>query len=511
MPEFRFSPKKNSADKILWHPFKKSTFKKAAEEDKPVFLSLSAIWCHWCHVMDETTFSANEIIGFLNDNFISIRVDTDKRPDIQNRYLLNGWPTATFLTDEADVISGGTYMAASEFLSLSKKIKESWDTNAELTRQRARERLKKIEEEASSAKPSTLKLSTIDLILDQYQDTFDEKLGGFGTSMKFPAPLSLELFIRQSQIKKSPDLLYIATATLDNMARGEIFDKEWGGFFRYATERDWSRPHYEKMLGGNAAIIMNYLHAFEMTHRPMYLEVINKSLEYVDKFLANHPGGGFYGSQDADEEFYKQSAIKRDTKNMPPIDKTIYTDSNAQMIATYLEAYRILGESKYLSYAIDSLRFLLNNCSTSMGAAHYFTEEEGANVFGLLTDQLWMLVALIDVFEHDPRPEYLAQANDLVDIIINQLSGNGSFYDKSQTDEDIGALKVRYKPVRENSLLALAFQRFSVQSNNKDYSDTAKQIISSFSFEQIKDDYISMAPYALALSEVMGETVEEVA
>ena len=511
MAEFRFSPKHNSADKINWHHFSKNTFEKAASEDKPVFLSLSAVWCHWCHVMDETTFSDAEIIDYLNENFICIRVDTDKRPDIQNRYLMNGWPTATFLTDKADVISGSTYMPAHEFLTLSKKIKESWDTSAEVARQRAEERRLKIEEKIPEPVHSELKLSTIDLILDEYQNTFDEKLGGFGNAAKFPAPLTLELFIRQSQIKKNPNLLYIATATLDNMAKGEIYDKEWGGFFRYATERDWSRPHYEKMLSDNASIIMNYLHAFEMTHRPVYFEVIQKSLNYVDTFLANHPNGGFYGSQDADEKFYAQNADKRDVDDMPPIDKVIYTDANAQMVSTYMEAYRILNKSKYLSFAVETVKFLLNNCLTSMGAAHYFTKEEGPKAIGLLPDQIWMLVALIDVFEHDPRPEYLTQANDLVDIIINRLSSNGAFFDKSQTDEDIGNLKVRYRPVRENALLALALQRFSIQSNNKEFKDMARQILSAFQFEQFKEDYISMAPYALALSEVLGEEVEEAA
>lgn len=520
MSIFRFSTKANKAHLIKWRPWSKEAFDEASQQKKPVFLSLAAVWCHWCHVMDETTFSHIPSINYLNENFIPIRVDTDHRPDIQNRYIMDGWPTNAFLTDEGDIITGGTYMPPEEFRRLLEKVNHNWLHNQEELRDKARLRRSQVLEKALKEMPSKPALETVDSTLQEYQHSFDNKFGGFGRALKFPSPLSIELFMREAQVgaRRAVPLLNIVTTTLDNMAKGQIYDNVWGGFFRYATERDWSRPHYEKMLGENAGIIMNYLHAFEITKKELYKQVAVKSLDYLNTYLANHPMGGFFGSQDADEEFYELPAAERTPENMPFIDKTIYTDWCCQMISTYLEAFRILRVPKYLDFAIETMRFLQVNCLSNIGCAHYYTEEEGANIFGLLSDQVWMLIALIDLYEHNPQPDYLTQANDIVDILVNRLAmptgrqaGNNSFFDRAKEEDDIGNLLIRYKPVKENSLLALALWRLSVLTNSKDFADMAKNIISAFSFKQFEGDFISMAPYALALSEILSEEIKKAA
>jgi len=503
MDIFRFSPRPNKAHLINWRSWSKEAFAEASQENKPVFLSLAATWCHWCHVMDETTFSHLPSISYLNDHFIPIRADTDRRPDIQNRYIMDGWPTNAFLTDEGDIITGNTYIPPAEFRRLLKKINADWLKNQEEIKSLASERrsqvLRKIKAEHKKAGARhAVPLQDVDEILAEYTEAFDEKFGGFGEALKFPAPLAIELFMREAQTGNRPGLMKMATITLDNMAAGEIYDTKWGGFSRYATERDWSRVHSEKMLADNAGIIMNYLHAYEITEKPLYKDVVLNCLDYINTFLANHPLGGFFGSQDAGGEF---------------IDKTVYTDSCAQMISAYLEAARILKEHKYLDFALDSMSFLLQNCLTSYGAAHYYDKEEigTRHAVSLLQDQVWLLMALIDLYEHDPEPDYLTQANDIVDIIINRLASDGAFFDKPAEPDDVGNLKIRYEPVKENALLALAFWRLSVLTNSKDLANMATQIISAFSLEQFKGDYISMAPYALALSEILGEEIRKAA
>lgn len=511
MEKFRFSKKPNKAHLIKWRPWSKAAFDEAKARNKPVYLSLAAVWCHWCHVMDETTLSHQPSIDYLNENFIPIRVDTDKRPDIQNRYILGGWPTTAFLTDEGDIISGGTYMPPEEFFKIIKKVKKDWAQNKDEILEKAKSRRQDVLERVAADHPSKPTLAYVDVTLEIYKNAFDDKFGGFGKAMKFPSPLTMELFLREAETQKRDDLLDIVTTTLDNMAEGEIFDREEGGFFRYATERDWSRPHFEKILSENAQIIMNYLHAYEINEKQLYLEIATKSLDYVNKFLANHPSGGFFGSQDADEEFYELKAEQRKAKNKPFIDKTIYADFNAQMVSTYLEAYRILDEKKYFGFAHDTMRFLQNNLLSNIGAAHYYNEEEGASVFGLISDQAQMLQALVDLYEHNPEIDFLTQANDLVDVLTNRLAGDGSFFDKPKEEDDIGNLQIRYKPIKENSLLAIALDRLSILTNSKDFSDLAKKILSSFDFSQAKDDFISMSPYALALGEVFGEKEEKAA
>jgi len=523
MEIFRFSPGPNKAHLIKWRSWSKEAFEEANKENKPVFLSLAATWCHWCHVMDKTTFSHLPSISFLNEHFIPVRVDTDRRPDIQNRYIMDGWPTNAFLTDEGDIITGNTYIPPAEFRRLLKKVSADWLKNREeiisLAAERRTRVLEKIEKEKDVGARHASPL-LIGKILDQYTKVFDEKFGGFGEALKFPAPLAMELFMREAQVgarhaspraKNISPLLKMATVTLDNMAKGEIYDKEWGGFFRYSTERDWSRTHSEKMLAENAGIIMNYLHAYEITGKPLYKEVAVNCLDYINTFLANHPMGGFFGSQNADEEFYRPKTEDRKLEEAPFIDKTVYTDSCAQMISTYLEASRILNERKYLDFAVDSMRFLLQNCLSSYGTAHYYTSKGETGATCLLQDQVWLLMALIDLYEHDPEPDYLTQANDIVDIIINRLAGDGAFFDKPAGPDDVGNLKIRYEPVKENAVLALALWRLSILSNSKDLSDMARQILSAFSFEQFKGDYISMAPYALALSEITGEEIKKAA
>src|SRR5579875_3527969 len=225
MQDLHFSPRPNRAHEIAWRPWEAATFAQAQAEDKPILLAISAVWCHWCHVMDETSYSDPEVIETINERFIPIRVDNDRRPDVNARYNMGGWPTTAILTPEGDPITGGTYIPPSQ-------LKRTLDQVAELYKTHKAE----------------------------IADGFDPEYGGFGYEPKFPQTDALELLLleyRRSRALGSPDerLYNMLAKTALGMARGGMYDHVEGGFFRYSTTRDWSVPHFEKMAEDHGGLL----------------------------------------------------------------------------------------------------------------------------------------------------------------------------------------------------------------------------------------------------------------
>lgn len=178
----------------------------------------------------------------------------------------------------------------------------------------------------------------IDDVLGYVAASFDPVYGGFGDAPKFPQTDSLELALTQYWYTGDNGLLTMIMKTLDRMAEGGMYDREEGGFFRYSTTRDWNVPHYEKMCEDNARLLSTYLHAYQATGREEYRKLVSEIAQYVNLTLSDQSIGGFYGSQDADEEYYKLRKSERANVDRPYVDKTIYTNWNGLMIRAYLEA-----------------------------------------------------------------------------------------------------------------------------------------------------------------------------
>jgi len=457
-------------NKIEWNEWNKETFQKAEKEKRPILLDIHGVWCHWCHVIEKTTYSDKEIIDYVNENFIPIKVDTDKRPDINKRYNQGGWPTTVFLTPSGQIITGETYIPPDSFKELMVKVTDAFkgmQENDEL----------KIQRKKLVVKDEKLDKKTVENLVDSFMRDFDFDYGGFGMQPKFPMSDAMRLLLHKYKQTKNNEFLVPVKITLDKMHG--IHDDVEGGFFRYSVNQSWSIPHYEKMLETNAGIISNYLGAYEVTKNEEYKKIILKCLEYLKNNLMNKEGG-FYGSQDADEEYFNLDSNER--KKKPFIDKNIYTEFNSMMISTFLEASKILNDKYYKDFALKSIKFLIENSyDENFGMFHHY---DGKNKFlsGMLVDNVFFIKALLDAFEATKENYYLEFAEKLNDFVINNFFDNTDkvFFDKIETKDDIGFLKIKDKPIIDNSIAAENLIRLSKIKNNEEFKKMAENILLAF-------------------------------
>src|SRR5579883_2127179 len=213
MQDLHFSPRPNRAHEIAWRPWEAATFAQAQAEDKPILLAISAVWCHWCHVMDETSYSDPEVIETINERFIPIKVDTDRRPDVNARYNMGGWPTTAFLTPNGETLYGETYVTPGRMLGLLQYVAEYYRTHkdeivGEVTKHDAAVK-------AAEAAPTAGELSPeiVAEISDSLKANFDFAYGGFGTQPKFPHPEALVFAIEEWALRNDSEMKLVAEKT----------------------------------------------------------------------------------------------------------------------------------------------------------------------------------------------------------------------------------------------------------------------------------------------------------
>ena len=419
--DFRFSPQPNKAHLIQWRAWGRDAMEEATKQDRLILLSLSAVWCHWCHVMDETTYSNEELIAFINDHFIPVRVDSDMRPDIDTLYNQGGWPSTVIMTPQGAVLFGGTYIPPDEMLGRLKRISDifrndrgtvtGWleETKAAMAR---RERAGAEEARAPGGK----ELRSIVKIL---ADAFDEQHGGFGAGQKFPNPESIDFLLARYAQKKDPAIKRIVATTLDHMAKGGLFDHVEGGFFRYATKPDWSEPHYEKMLDVNAGMLRNYAEASLVFNSNEYRQIARKCFHYVRLNLYDAASGAFFGSQDADEAYY--TSENRKASAAPAVDRTVYADSSALMISALVSAYGAVGEQQFLDTAMKGADYLLKNLYVKDTGLYHFSRNGTPQLAGLLSDNALAGSALLDLYTVTGEKRYLYAAKEINALIVSKF------------------------------------------------------------------------------------------
>jgi len=468
---------------ISWLPWSKKAFQRAKKLDRPILLAISAVWCHWCHVMDQRTYSDRDVAKLIEEKFVPIRVNRDQRPDIDKRYNMGGWPTTAFLTPEGEVLTGATYIPPKEMKPLLQRISSFYEENKDKIKAKLGE-LEKEEIKTHSIEPSLdhdFFQSVIDSLTLEIASSFDSLHGGFGDAPKFPHSEALAFALVEYQIRGQKALLNVVTKTLRKMSVGGIYDREEGGFFRYSTTRDWSVPHYEKMCEENAKLLVNYLEAYQVTREDVFEETAHGILSYVNANLSDQDNGGFYGSQDADEEYYKLSLLKRRERKSPRIDTTLYTNWNAMMISAYLLASVVLKNISYRRLALRTVDLLLEKSfSSRRGMCHYYFEGKKHRL-GLLTDQASMIWCLTNVYQSTSDRKFLNYAEMVVKFMLNNLWDEaGGFYDRPKKAEALGALRTLSKPFDENSVAADAFLRLHYLTGNEKYLEIAKTSLEHF-------------------------------
>jgi len=300
---------------VDWHPWDEKAFERAKNEDKPIFLSIGYSTCHWCHVMEHESFENEATAKLLNDNFVSIKVDREERPDLDSVYMSyvqavsgsGGWPMSVFLTPDKKPFYGGTYFPPQDrwgmpgFPTLLTSIADSWKDRRKEILESADSAVLFLSKEASAEPAGAGKLSaeTLNLAFRRFEEGFDETYGGFGRAPKFPRSHALSLLLRQWLRTKEPAALKIAERTLEAMAQGGLHDQLGGGFHRYSTDALWRIPHFEKMLYDQALLAQTYLDAFQTTGKKEYSQIARQTLDYVLERMTG-PEGGFFTAEDAD-------------------------------------------------------------------------------------------------------------------------------------------------------------------------------------------------------------------
>lgn len=489
----------NQKSKIKWLDWTDEAFQRAKTESKPVLLDISAVWCHWCHRLDHDTYSVPEIAEFIETNFIPIRVDTDKRPDINRRYNMGGWPTTAFLTPGGNVIGGGTYIPPDQMRQVLRDVKSFW----EKSRGKPSTELEMPEPESSPI--GQLSSSIVDDILGEVANNFDPIYGGFGSQPKFPNTEAHELALMKYHYGGNREFLRIVSLTLQNVGRSGMYDKEMGGFFRYSTLRDWSVPHFEKMCEDNAKWLQLYLHAYQATGEQFYADIARGIIEYVNTWLSDQKNGGFYGSQDADEEYYKLTKAERTQAKAPYVDKHIYTNWNAMMISAYLEASFVLGDMPLREYALLSLDRLLA-LNYKPGESLYHFHDGQPQLQNQLADQVLTSEALCDAYECSGDGKFLRLAEELVEAGLRKLydSEHGGFFDTVVDPNAAGFLSKPAKPLDENSVAARVLTKLSHLTGKENYRNQAEKTLKRF-VEIYPQSGFMAAEYALAVDAFLNE------
>ncbi len=461
-------------NKIAWLEWGKESFTKAKLEQKPLLLDIMAVWCYWCKRLDKDTYEKKEVIEFVNRNFIAIKVDTDKRPDINIRYNLGGWPTTAILNQEGEIISGSMYLPPLEMLSFLE--------NALLIFKKPAVKREYPEfKEKRFNNPDLNKLQ--DQIFNEIKVNYDPYFGGFGSDQKFPFHNILE-FLLQLNSKESREMLI---KTLTNMADGEIFDKEEGGFYRYSTQQNWSQPHYEKLLDDNARLISSYLLAYKLTNIEKFKQTALKTIEFIlTNFLSIE--GYFFSSQDADEEYSNLTFKERQKTKKPFIDETLFVDSNSYTINAFLLASEILSNEKYKEIAKKCLDFLLTNLVTKKGVMHFYNYS--SNPLYLLKNHL----LLIDSLLSSNQDNYMEKAEEIMKKTIENFYENNLFYDIIESDDNLGYLKKRKIDPEQNALAI----KVLINLYKKEYLELAEKTINS-----IKDYIDPQSVFSASFAEVI--------
>ena len=300
---------------VNWHAWGEAAFAKAQAENKPILLDIGAVWCHWCHVMDRESYEDAEIARIINDHFVAVKVDRDERPDVDTRYQAavsaisgqGGWPLTAFLTPDGLPYFGGTYFPRDDrygrpgFGRVLLTMTQVWNDRRDEALESASSVMGAIENnESFSGRGGDLNLSLVEKIVTSAVSQFDPRHGGFGSQPKFPHPAILDLLLQVGLNRGIDEAKRAFTVTLEQMARGGVYDQLAGGFHRYSVDERWVVPHFEKMIYDNTELLRNYAHAYETFVREDFRSTAEEIIAWLDAVMTNRDRGGFYASQDAD-------------------------------------------------------------------------------------------------------------------------------------------------------------------------------------------------------------------
>ena len=530
---------------VDWYPWGPEALDRAKAEDKPILLSIGYAACHWCHVMERESFEDGTVAAYMNEHFVCIKVDREERPDIDAIYMdavqamtgQGGWPMTMFLTPETVPFHGGTYFPPTDrsgmpsFTRVLQGVAGIWADKRDEVRQQSGAVLEHLQAFATAVKASDdpLDASLIEQAVTRLATTFDNVHGGFGSSPKFPQPPVLSLLMRAAA-SGSETARGMVEFTLRQMAQQGIYDQVGGGFHRYATDRAWLVPHFEKMLYDNAQLARLYTHAFQAWNLPLHRRVAVETLEYLLRDMRD-PSGGFYSSEDADSEgvegkFYvwdlpefeatapgaarwfgvsetgnwegtniliaaseappdgarEHLLAVRSQRVRPGLDNKVLTSWNGLAIAALAEAGATLQRPDFIEAAAAAAGFLLDTMRDGEGRLLHAYREGRASVLGMLEDYAYLVDGLFALWEATFEPRWIEGAEELAARMVDLFwdADEGGFYSTGTGHE---ALLVRQKEFIEsvtpsaNGIAALLLQKLAIITGDEALAERARQVL----------------------------------
>ncbi|HKW44208.1 MAG TPA: DUF255 domain-containing protein, partial [Candidatus Eremiobacteraceae bacterium] len=515
LSDFHFSPRPNRAAQIRWREWGDKPFLESREEAKPILLAISAVWCHWCHVMDETTYSTDAVIDLINERFVPVRVDNDRRPDVNARYNMGGWPTTAVLTSDGEIVHGGTYIPPDAMHRLLHRIERFFaepDNRLELAERVAEV---KAERERRTRPPDAgpIERNTASQVFACLENRFDPDYGGFGDEQKFPQTSTLHFLMDAWSRSRDERAKAMVVKSLHGMAGGGMYDHVEGGFFRYSTTRDFSVPHFEKMLedlGGLMFACARAASAFgDVDLRSAAIDV----RRYLDTSLWQPAHQAYGGSQDADETYYTRDSAGRATLTAPYVDPTIYTSWNAETARALLLSGHLLFESAseaddWVRRGLHVLETLWHNSLDRGLMCRYFDGEP--HLRGLLGDQVWSVAAALSAHAVTGESVWLERAGALIGATESLFDAEaGGYRDRLLGGEEPGRLSNASISFNDNALMAQALLSYAAVTGEESWDERARALLGRFHDEYRRYEVFA-AGYGSAVLDALEPPIDVV-
>jgi uncharacterized protein YyaL (SSP411 family) len=451
-------------EKIKWEAWSDSQFERAKKENKLVYLNLEAVWCHWCHVMEEQTYSQKNIITALNKNFIAIKVDQDSYPDLSIRYRDYGWPATIIFNnkgEELQKLSG--FIEPEELAKILDESVKNPSPGAE-----------KGPVEIEYTDQTTLEKSYKEKLTDKHYSSLDMESGGLKTNLKFLDFETLEFSLIQAAKGETKDAEFVKTSLSSNL---KLMDPAWGGVYQYSTKRGWDNPHYEKIMQSQVENMKLYSYAYCLWGDESYWRAATGIYSYVKNFLTS-PEGAFYTSQDADvikgkhsEEYFKLSDEDRRKQGIPAVDRNIYSRENGWLISSLTSLYAATNNQSMLDDAVKSAAYIEKTRSLPGGGFKHGEKDKDGPFLG---DTLSMGQAFLSLYMATADKKYLANAESSAEFInVNFLDKNEStpgFYSTKPKD---GSVLRPFKDLTENIQATRFINLLHHYTGKKQYKDWA--------------------------------------
>ena len=449
--------------RVAWRGWDADAFAEAADTNTPILLSLSATWCGSCHEMDARTYSEPRIAANINDSFVPIRVDIDRNPRVRERYNMGGFPTTAFLTPTGELLTGATYLGPDSMRSVIDRIRELWDEKGADAGRIPRA----VADEPTPAAALTPEIEAH--IAGQLTEQFDEQYGGWGTDTKFPLPHTIEF-----ALKREPQQ---ARQTLDAIAQ-YLHDSVDGGFFRFATSRDWSDIRHEKVLSTNAALTRAFANGYLYTGDEAYREPAARTVEYLtDTLWSGLAVGGSQGPGQG-AAYYTSDAADRQSQPAPKTDLTVFADGNAVAADALLTYHAYTDDATAKEYAERILETLETDLIQGGVVTHYRDGEETGDTH-LLADAAHVVRAFCQARQVLGANGYIEVATAVADEALSTLStDSGAFRDGPPTGEGLCDRPLR--PIDTGTVFAEALLDLAALTDDERYREATTEFVEAF-------------------------------